>query len=205
MNRNHRVHTTRELRVLASPERQELVQSLLGRPPMSVRELGELLGRLPVSLYYHLRALEKIGLVVRSGSRAAGRGEETLYALPAGEITIRPDARGAREVGAMRRIGAGAFRRALRLHDAMVAEEPSPERRRREHMLAQRTVKLDARGLERVNRKLYELADLLQDLPPARDGAFYTVTLHLARNPSRNAAAARSPSRESRAVRRPRR
>ncbi len=185
MKRRYSVRSSAQLQVLASPDRQEIVQTLLGRPPMSVRDLGELLGRLPVSLYYHLRALERAGLVVRAGDRGAGRGKETLYGLPAGEIAIQPERRGRREVAALRKIGAGAFRQAMRLHDAMVAEEPSPRLLRREHLLAQRTVRLDARGLEQVNRRLRDLADLLQDLEPALDGAYYTVTLHLARNPSR--------------------
>lgn len=183
--KRHIARTSRELRVLASPERQAIVQTLVGRRPMSVREIGEAVGRLPVSLYYHLRALERVGLIVRAGRREAERGEETLYRLPADEITIRPSARGRAEIEAMRKIGAGAFRRAQRLHDAMVREAPARQASKREHLLAQRTVKLDAQGLEHVNGLLRELTDLLENAPSAEDGAYYTVTLHLARNPVR--------------------
>lgn len=185
MIRAHRVRSSRELRVLASPERQEIVQTLLGRPPMSARELAGLLGRLRVSLYYHLRALERVGLIVRAGTRATGRGEETLYALPADEITIQPDVRGRSEVAALRRIGAGVFARARRLHDAIIAREPARRHLRREHFVAQRTVKLDAAGLERLNALLLDVTDRLRRAKPVADGAFYTVTIHLARNPSR--------------------
>jgi len=185
MKRNHVVRTSKELRALASPERQEIVQALVGRSPMSVREIGEALGRLPVSIYYHLRALERVGLIVRVGERAAERGDEALYAVPGGEISIRPDARGPREVEALRKIGAGMFRRAQRLHDAIVPETPARQPLRREHMLAQRTVRLDAEGLKRMNTLLRELADQLQNAPPADRGAYYTVTLHLARDTTR--------------------
>jgi len=186
MAKNRRVRTSAELRALASPERQEIVQSLLGRPPQSVREIAAAVGRLPVSLYYHLRALEQAGLIERAGTRAAEKGEEALYRVPAGRLAIRPDRRGPAEVDALRKIGAGVFRRAQRLHDALVAEEPARERLRREHVLAQRTVKLDAAGLKRVNGLLSALADELGEAQPAEgDGAFYTVTLHLARDDRR--------------------
>jgi predicted ArsR family transcriptional regulator len=185
MPSSHRVRRIEELRALASPERQELVLAMQGRPALSVRELAELLGRLPVSLYYHLRELERVGLVVCTGTRPSEKGAEALYRLPARGLTIRPDARGPAEVAALRKIGAGVFRRAQRLHDALVAEQPARARTRREHVLAQRTVRLDAAGLERVNTLLLALADELQRTPSAADGPFYTVTLHLARDAGR--------------------
>ena len=77
------------------------------------------------------------------------------------------------------------FRRAQRLHDAMIAEEPVRDRMRRELILVQRTVKLGAAGLKRVNARLLELANELQRSQPAAGGAFYTVTLHLVRNRAR--------------------
>jgi DNA-binding transcriptional ArsR family regulator len=185
MIKGHRISTARQLRALASPERLEVFHALHGREPLSVREIGELLGRLPVSLYYHLRALEGAGLVVRTGRRAAARGEETLYSLPAEEFVVEPASRGRAEVAALRRIAAGIFRRAKRLHDALVAEQPARQRSRREHLLVHRTIKLDAAGLRRVNALLLELTEVLQRTPPVEDGAYYTVTLHLARDQAR--------------------
>lgn len=191
--RRHRVRTSRELEALASPERQDIVQALHGRPPLSVPEIAALVGRLPVSLYYHLRALERAGLLVRAGTRAAARGTEALYAIPAAQIAIEPEVRGPREVAAMRRIGAGMLRRAQRLHDALVAEAPARRRLRREHLLAQRTIRLDREGLERVNVLLLELVELLARKPSTgAAGAFYTVTLHLARDSGRSRRSARA-------------
>jgi DNA-binding transcriptional ArsR family regulator len=186
MTRRRVVRTSRELWALTSPERQEIVQVLLGSPPMSVRELGEALGRLPVSLYYHLRKLERSGLVVRTGTRAATKGEEALYGIPARELVIQPDRRGPREVTALRKIGGGMFRRAKRLHDAMIAEVPPQDRRRREHTLAQRTVRVDAEGLQRLNERILDLLDLLERTPACSDGNYYTVTVHLARDLARH-------------------
>jgi DNA-binding transcriptional ArsR family regulator len=185
MIRKRRLRTSSELRVLASPERTEILQALQGRPPMSVREIGEALGRLPVSLYYHLHALARAGLVERAGPRPAARGKEALYALRAAQLTIQPDVRGPGEIAAMRKIAAGVFRRAQRLNDAIVGERPARRRLRREHVLAQRTVRLDAKGLERINRLLLELLEQMRHASHATGGRFYTVTLHLVRSPHR--------------------
>jgi len=190
MKKVHRLRTARELRALASPERQDIVQALAGRRALSVRELAAVLGRLPVSLYYHLRALEKIGVVEQAGSRVASKGEEALYRVVAREIHIVPAKRGAGEVRALRRLAAGLFRRAHRLHDALVVEPPTRNRLDHPHTLVQRTVRLDAAGLRRVNKLLFELAHRIHDpRVSASDGeaAFYTVTLHLARNGRRGA------------------
>jgi DNA-binding transcriptional ArsR family regulator len=186
MTKTRRLRTCRELRTLASPERLEIIQALHGRPPMSVRQLGETLGRLPVSLYYHVRALEKIGLVGRAGTQPAGKRHEALYELRVHGLQLRPDKWGPAEVAALRRIGAGVFRRAHRLHDAGVAEAPRKNRLERRHTLAQRTVFLDAEGLRKLNKRLFELTDHLHESPSgSRGGAFYTITLHLARDESR--------------------
>jgi len=47
-----------------------------------MQELGEHLGRLAVSLYYHLRKLEEVGLVQEDGVRETDRGTETLSVGP---------------------------------------------------------------------------------------------------------------------------
>ena len=66
----------------------------------------------------------------------------------------------------------------------MQAVERRPHRNalRREHLLTQRTVRLSARGLERVNGRILELLELLADEPGEEGDSFYTVTLHLAPN-----------------------
>ena len=47
-----------------------------------IAELAEDLGRAPDSLYYHMRVLQRVGLVVPRGTRGEGVREEALYATP---------------------------------------------------------------------------------------------------------------------------
>ncbi len=172
---SHRVRRLAELRVVASPQRQEILVALQALQPCSVREIGRYLGRLPVSLYYHLKKLEQVGLVMRE----EGESSETIYSLPALELRIAPDKRGKREVEALRKIGAGMFRRAQRLYDLAVAEETQAG-----HLMGQRTVGLSRRGAKRVRRKLLEVLEAIDEERTTKSSAFYTLTLHLAPNPA---------------------
>lgn len=71
-----------QLRALASPFRQELVDLLVRAGPASAAELGRLIQRPADGLYYHLRALQRVGLVSSAGIRArAGRREELFRAV----------------------------------------------------------------------------------------------------------------------------
>ena len=61
-----------QLRGLRSPLRQEIVDALQAEGPCSIAELAGRLERSPDSLYYHVRALLRLGLLTeRNGLRAA--------------------------------------------------------------------------------------------------------------------------------------
>lgn len=74
---------------LASPVRQEIVDTVKALGPCSVAEVADELGRPADGLYYHLRRLLRSGLLVEAGERAAARGREKLYASPGGEHGIQ--------------------------------------------------------------------------------------------------------------------
>ncbi|KAA3614377.1 MAG: ArsR family transcriptional regulator [Planctomycetota bacterium] len=86
-----RIQRQEQLEALTSPPRQEIVSTLESAGTLAVAELAELLGRAPDSLYYHLRKLRQVGLVVEKGSRMAGRRREVLYGLPAEKIRLHFD------------------------------------------------------------------------------------------------------------------
>jgi len=64
----------RFLEALASPARLEVVEGLQVVGPSSVAELARRLGRAADSLYYHLRELERAGVVEVCGRTPAPRG-----------------------------------------------------------------------------------------------------------------------------------
>ncbi len=68
-----------QIEALVSQVRQEIVDVLLGAPPLSMRELARIVGRTPDSLYYHVRKLVEVGLLVEGGTRRTARREEALF------------------------------------------------------------------------------------------------------------------------------
>jgi DNA-binding transcriptional ArsR family regulator len=107
------IRDTRQIAVLGSPARQEVVDALQALGPCSVAELAEALGRAPDSLYYHLRKLERAALVVRHGTRTSGAREETLYATP-GVMVVDHEPGTARERANVLRLVGSALRIAER-------------------------------------------------------------------------------------------
>ena len=58
------ISDVRQIRALASGTRQEIVDALESAGPCSVRELADLIGRPADALYYHLKVLRRVGLVI---------------------------------------------------------------------------------------------------------------------------------------------
>jgi predicted transcriptional regulator len=73
------VYSKKELAALASSARQEIIDVLSQMGTVSVAELAATLGRAADTLYYHLRILQKAGLVVGCGARVIQGRSEALY------------------------------------------------------------------------------------------------------------------------------
>jgi transposase-like protein len=74
---------------MADPLRQRMVAALSG-PPRSVRSLAEEFGMAPHGLYYHVRLLEKYGLVQVVRTRPVSGVQEKLYQTTAHSFSIDP-------------------------------------------------------------------------------------------------------------------
>lgn len=70
--------TPEQVRALAAPTRQEIVDGLESAGPGSVAALARLLGRKPDALYHHLRHLVRVGLI---GARSDDAERGAVYAL----------------------------------------------------------------------------------------------------------------------------
>lgn len=80
-----------QIEALTSPVRLELVEAFRPNEACTVAELAERLGRAPESLYYHVKTLAKVGILVDGGKRLRGRRYETLYRTVAARIGFQPD------------------------------------------------------------------------------------------------------------------
>lgn len=126
-NQCHVIGDKKGLAALVSGARQEIVDVLSQMGTVSVAELASAMGRPPDAIYYHLRTLQRAGLVMSAGSRKHGRRQEQLFR------TISPDLRleyrigkggNSREIvaiiGSLMRLGARDFRHAFQRGNAKV-------------------------------------------------------------------------------------
>lgn len=81
MTDTHWITDSEQIRALESPMRQNIMDRLEAIGPSSVSELAESLGVAADALYYHLRKLEKVGMLKTVGTRSAKRRPEAIYEL----------------------------------------------------------------------------------------------------------------------------
>jgi DNA-binding transcriptional ArsR family regulator len=191
----YRIREATQLDALVSPVRQEIVDSLQLLGPCSIATLAEDLGRAPDSLYYHVRKLEQVGLVVqrvlsRKGPVRPGRAD-VLYDVPGDRVLIDRQPQSAEEtetllglVGAVLRMAERDLRAAF---SAGVAVYRRSTRRNawggrckgwltqvelaevREHLDA--VMKIVTRGKKRRGSSLHAVSFVLTPFVPSRRSA----------------------------------
>ena len=181
MNRtqdNYMIRSRRQMRALAAPTRQEIVDVLPGMGTVSVAELASALGRPPDALYYHLRALKRVGLVLSSGSRTRNGRPEALFRAIAPQMTLCYELGkngNAAEINpiiaSMMRIGTRDFRKAFRAGKAIVSGTD------RELWALCNTGWLSQKQVGEVNRYIEKIRAVLLRRPG--NGRLYAVTMLL--------------------------
>lgn len=81
----------RQFKALRSALRQEVVDVMESLAPCTIATLADRLGRPAASLYFHVRALQRVGLIKEAGKQGEGRDKATLYALPGRRLRLRYD------------------------------------------------------------------------------------------------------------------
>ncbi|MFD7156654.1 ArsR/SmtB family transcription factor [Kribbella sp. NPDC059898] len=83
----------RAIRALAHPARQRVIDELFNGKVLTATECAELAGLTPSAMSYHLRALEKWGIIQRADESADGR--ERPWKAPARSLVISSQSTGA--------------------------------------------------------------------------------------------------------------
>jgi DNA-binding transcriptional ArsR family regulator len=86
---NYIIRDKRQMRALAASTRQEIVDVMPRLGTVSVAELAAALGRPADSLYYHLRVLRRVGLVLSAGARSVNGRPERLFQAVAPEMILQ--------------------------------------------------------------------------------------------------------------------
>jgi DNA-binding transcriptional ArsR family regulator len=82
----------RQIRALVSPTRQEIVDAIHSTGPLTISALAALLGRPADGLYFHVRTLESVGLLLRVGEAPTGKRTGGIYDVCSRPLRIQYDA-----------------------------------------------------------------------------------------------------------------
>ena len=86
----HAVTDPAQRKALASPLRQEILGRWTDGEPRTVADIAAVMGRPATAIYYHMHQLEKVGLLIRAGSRPGPKRDEILYKPVAKEFDLTP-------------------------------------------------------------------------------------------------------------------
>ena len=169
-----------QIRALASPVRQGIVDALEALGPSSVAELAEVLDAPADGLYYHLRILERRGLVVQQGrSRRAGR-PQARFDVAGRPTLIRYTPYEPERIAAITQVVGSMLRSALRAFRRSFVPGAEVEGPRRTVWAGRRTARLSPEQLEEVNALIARVVDVLGESRGAKqEGRLYSFTFAL--------------------------
>jgi hypothetical protein len=87
-NEFYSIRSKKQMAALKAPMRQEVLDVLAPMGDASIVEIAAALGRPADSLYYHIRILQKVGLVLDAGERKVGAHREALFRTPSSDMRL---------------------------------------------------------------------------------------------------------------------
>jgi DNA-binding transcriptional ArsR family regulator len=142
----------RAIRAIAHPARQRIIDELYNGRVLTATECAELAGLTPSATSYHLRALERWGIVERADTSADGRERPWRASATSLEVSSQPGVAGRLASQAMVRT---AVDRLIEQFTAMPASDPWDEL----SMLRRSRLWLTKDEAEQLNQELNALLD----------------------------------------------
>jgi len=88
------LNSRKDVEAVGSSLRMEIIRHLQTHGPSTVFELARRMGRSADSLYYHVRRLQEVGVLARTGTRNGGRREEGVFGLSGEPLTVTVESAG---------------------------------------------------------------------------------------------------------------
>ena len=170
---------------LSSPIRLEILGQFTSPGGMSIADIAARMGRPPSALYYHVRVLERVGLLQKAGTRPGEKRPETLYEPVAPRIAVSSTSATAADLRAAVKTMSAAFRMAERdLEAALSSGDARPEGRERNLFATRMHCRITRSTLAEINKHLRAIEGILmrqsrrRRLPPDAD-QYCSLTLAL--------------------------
>jgi DNA-binding transcriptional ArsR family regulator len=170
------IRDLQQIRALASPMRQAIVDALEAMGPCSVAELAELLDTPADGLYYHLRILKARHLVAEVAEPGPARVQAVSDAGDS-PMQVRYDPASRAHAAAVTRLVGSMLREALRSFRAAFRPGVVVEGPRRSLWAGRRTAWLTGEELEEVNARIeWLLGFLAERRTRGPEGRLYSFT-----------------------------
>lgn len=170
------------IEALASAHRLEIVSALGEAGEASIATLATQLGRTPHSLYYHVKLLERAGVIALADTRRRGRRDVRIWKLTSEHILLGAGAalpaslaKASKAVESMLRLTSRELSAALQRHVRAGGEKATPITGIR------MKARLDDKALRRVVGLIDQIGRIVADANRSqRSGRIFTITLVLA-------------------------
>jgi DNA-binding transcriptional ArsR family regulator len=177
------ITSRKQLLALASPGREDIIDAVELIGPCGVTEIARFLGRPRNALYYHVRVLRDVGLLLETTVSGAGTKPFAQYDVPGRPVILRYDLSSERSRRAVARVGRSRFRRGERgflracRKDLAVVEGP-----RRNLWVVHLKGWLSPRDLEAANEHFHKLVEIFRQGADAatEERAAYDLTFGIA-------------------------
>lgn len=164
--------TLAQVRALASPVRQRILEVLIRDGVRSVGDLCDDLGTPRSTLYHHVRLLHEVGLIVDRGSRATRTRPERIYGALGGRMRLESSGDPAYRSAVLRLYDTHFSTLASRL-EASLERDPSGA----EHRLLRYRASFDDDGFQEFMGLLNRLDELVRRRASAEGGRVHWITV----------------------------
>jgi predicted ArsR family transcriptional regulator len=162
------IRDVRQIRLLASPVRQAIIDALESSGPQSAAELATILGYAPDALYHHVRKLVRGGLVTEAQQPGGGGKRRAVFALKTTGTRLHYDPSNHQNRRAISAVAATMLRDASRAFAKAMKHNPVVDGRRRDLWVGRRTGWLTQAELEQLNDLLHQITKLMEIARPRR-------------------------------------
>jgi predicted ArsR family transcriptional regulator len=184
--RQYAIRRPEQLAALESAVRQEILDTIQAAGPLSAVEISSLMGRPADALYYHLKELQRVKLIVVHETRPTERRDEAVYDLAGHPMVLEYSPRREGPAHPLSRLVRSMLRTAERDFQAAVGTSAArPDGDRRNLWAGRRYAWLSPRDFRRVNKLLDELTAIMTTAREPASGELCTMTLVLAPRASR--------------------
>ncbi len=164
------------IRTLASPLRMEIIQAFANENErLTVGEIARRVAKPRGSLYYHVRQLARIGVLVEVDTKLVGRRPEAVYKVAAERLTINTDPSSRSGRDAATRLVLSMLRQAGREFETALATGLLDARKGAQVGFRQR-VRLTDADAERVEALFSRIQDICRAAGAKEKGRAYAVT-----------------------------